>query len=87
MGPEHFWWGVWGIFPFIALIAIIIIISAILRCVFWRKTFRSHWMGSCHTNDLDNRGSENAIDILKKRYASGEITKEEFEQIRKDIIS
>lgn len=28
---------------------------------------------------------ENAIDILKKRYARGEITKEEFEAMKKDL--
>ena len=31
-------------------------------------------------------GQESAIDILKKRYARGEISKEEFEERKKDLM-
>jgi putative membrane protein len=29
--------------------------------------------------------TESALEILKKRYAEGEITKEEFDRMKKDI--
>jgi len=31
------------------------------------------------------RGEETALDILNKRYARGEISKEDYDRMRKDI--
>lgn len=39
------------------------------------------WEGAGHKG-----GQESALEVLKKRYARGEISKEEFEEKKKDLI-
>lgn len=34
-----------------------------------------------------SRGEEAALEILKRRYARGEITREEFESMRRDLVA
>jgi putative membrane protein len=36
-------------------------------------------------NNYSHKSIESALDVLKKRYAKGEIDKVEFEQMKKDI--
>lgn len=40
------------------------------------------WNSSRYSGDK----KESALDILKKRYAKGEISKEEFEEKKKDLM-
>ncbi len=51
----------------------------IIALVIWLIVDRSS------KNRLNFPQQENALDILRKRYAKGEITKEQFEQMKKDL--
>ncbi|MGM0366390.1 MAG: SHOCT domain-containing protein [Actinomycetota bacterium] len=68
---------IWMIFFFIFIIAIII---AIILLIVWLVKKASYNSGGSPRPQ-----TKNALELLKERYARGEITKDEFETIKKDI--
>jgi putative membrane protein len=85
MGPEYFWMhGMW-VFPLVMPIVVLTVLLVVVYLIFGRGGFRPPWQNGGHYEDRPR--SEDALDILKKRYAKGEITREEFEQMKKDILS
>lgn len=72
--PPYFWWG--GLFP---LLFLIIMLVAMYFMMTRRGTlpFRCSWQSG--------ESVESPMDIVKKRYARGEITKQEFDQLRQDL--
>ena len=87
MGPEHFWWGGAFIFPMIMPIIMLVVVLIILYFIFGRGGFRPPWCDVSDRLPHHARDSETPMDILKKRYAKGEITKNEYEQMKRDILS
>lgn len=72
MGPGYFW-NNWGLFPMMP--AFMVIFFLIMLYLIFIRGGRPFCRGDF----------ESAIEILKKRYAKGEITREEFEQMKKDM--
>jgi len=68
---------IWGVFSFLlGLLLILLFVLVVVAAVKWLWGRKFPFV----VNDRDN-----ALEILKKRYAKGEIGKEEFETIRRDI--
>jgi putative membrane protein len=85
MYPEQYWsWHVW-MFPMFIPIFWIVIIGLCLYFIFGRRSAKTPWP-PCGSPGPGPE-SETALDILKKRYANGEISKDEFEQMKRDIMS
>ena len=78
------WFGPWCLFPLIGLVLIIVV----LFLVFGPRGPFAHFAGrgwGDTASRSEGRTGESPLDILKRRYAGGEITREQFEQMRRDI--
>jgi putative membrane protein len=72
-------WG-WGLLWIVMMTAFWLLILLILVL-----TVRWLWQAGSGTKSLP-RPEESAIEILKKRYARGEIEREEFEAKKRDLL-
>jgi putative membrane protein len=82
-------WAVGGVFRFLIFIALLVLIIVGIWAL----------VRSARRHDVPNRPAETdsqptslskssaALDILQERYARGDIGKEEYEQIKRDLTS
>lgn len=81
MFPGSFMMGGWWIiFPIIGILVMLTFMFIMMR--------RSDFMGMRRDSRSEPReisGAESPLEILKKRYAEGEISKEEYEEMKRDL--
>ena len=71
--------GLWGLVGYVLMIAFFAV--GLVAVVLWVKS----WLEQGRPGSA-SREPDSALEILKKRYAGGEISKEELEEKRKDLL-
>lgn len=84
MGWHHDWMGGIGgfMFPGFGLIVLIILILVIV----WALAGNRSGGRSSSEPDRQQTPAESPLDIVKRRYAEGEISREEFERMKRDLL-
>jgi putative membrane protein len=80
-GPYFFSYSLWWMFP------LLMIVLCIFMCVFMMRGRMGPMMcrrGSSGKVNHSGNTSDPALDVLNRRYAEGEINKEEYEKKRKE---
>ncbi len=77
-------WGMW-MTPW-GLILVVILVVILIYALAGRAGMRPS-EPSRGSHREEKRDLETPMDILKKRYASGEISREDFERMKKDLSS
>ncbi len=87
---SHWHW--FGIMPFLFMVLMFVFVAAMIRrsrSWRWSPGGRAGWPAfGCWGSGQDSMSrwrSETAHQILDRRYANGEITKEQYEQMKLDI--
>ena len=79
MGPGMMGWGMMG---WLGPLMMIVFWAAVIVAI----VFLIRWIAHSTKASPEPKGGDSALEILKKRYARGEINKEEFEEKKRDLL-
>jgi putative membrane protein len=80
---DYGWQMGWGMMGWFAPIMMVVFWVAVIVAI----VFLVRWLAaSGGAGSRSPKSEDSALEILKKRYARGEINKEEFEEKKKDLI-
>ena len=65
------------------LLFVLLVVGAVAYAGGWRPQF-GQWS---EAGNSAGRGNNNALEILRERYARGEIDKEQYERMRSDLLA
>jgi len=77
------WAMVFGVFGLLILLVFVLAIAFFAM----RGLARAAWRGSWHRPDGGRWGFDPALEIARSRYARGEITREQYDALRRDLES
>jgi len=72
--PQYYGWWPWAPFGWFLFVPLFFVAFFALRFLWWGG-WDSDWYG----------GEDSAMQVIKERFARGELTTEQFEQMRKDL--
>ncbi len=87
MDSGNFWSSGMWIIPLVMIVVMLFFMTRMMG----RGGFKPPWMQDSGgdrqvSGGTDSGGAESPADILNKRYAKGEITKEEYDQMKSDLL-
>jgi putative membrane protein len=81
--PCFAWGSFWWVFP-LAMLAMFAIGLILFRRACWIGAGGGRRFGWCCSGS--SPGAPDALETLERRYASGELTKEEFDGMKRDLL-
>jgi putative membrane protein len=77
------WWGGMGVMMLIGMVFMVFFWGGIIFLVVW--ILRQYSAPGRHEPTTRTTEAPTPLEIAKQRYARGEITKEQYEQLKRDI--